>query len=130
MGGIKGNTKNPRRVPRVGMGPRGRVKQRGLRILPGDTVKENDWLVAQTGVRAAYYPGMNCRVNIYNDILSNCDGTVEMTREVYIPHPTSVEAELVKKMPRGSLWFRYYVNILPDHHRFHKRPNPNGNFKL
>lgn len=63
--GIKGNTRNPRTLPRVGMGPRGRVKQRGLKVLPGDTVKENDWMVAQTGIRAAYYPGQNCRVNIY-----------------------------------------------------------------
>lgn len=55
---------------------------------------------------------------LYNDILSNCEGTVELTREVYIPHPTSVEAEMVKRMPRGSLWFRYYVNVLPKKSQF------------
>ena len=101
--GIKGNTKLRRIPPRVGNGPRGRVRQRGLQVLPGDTVKENDWLVQQTATRAAYYPGANCRMSIHNDILANCDGVMELTREVYIPHPTSVEAELVKKMPRGSL---------------------------
>ena len=49
---------------------------------------------------------------------------MEITKEVYIPHPSSVDAEVVKKMPRGSIWFRTCVNVVPDEERYQ------GEFRL
>ena len=118
--GIKGTTTNKRIFPRIG--PQW-TKRKGLRALPGDYVQKGAWIVQQSTERSVYYPGMNVQVNLMNDLLALTAGTVEITREVYIPHPTSVDAELVKQMPRGSLWFRYYVHVLPDHPKAPEKHN-------
>ena len=108
--GQKSHTNNPRILPRVGTMKK---KNKGLRALPGDSVERNAWLVRQSLTRTVYWPGQHVKANVHNDLLADVAGRVEVTKEIYIPHPTSVDAEIVKKMPRGSLWFRQYVNIVP-----------------
>ena len=119
--GQKDQTKIGRTLPRVGPA---KIAHKGLRALPGDTVKRNSWLVKQSVGATAYWPGQYTKPSVYNDILASKDGRVEVTKEIYIPHPSSVDAEVVKKMPRGSLWFRTCVHVIPDKNKYE------GEFRL
>lgn len=113
--GQKGQTNNPRVLPRIGSQ---RARNKGLRCLPGDWIHKNGWIAKQSIARTIYYPGQHTKANAYNDILAAKDGRVELTKEVYIPHPSSLDAEIVKKMPRGSIWFRNVVHIIPDEKKY------------
>uniref|UniRef100_H2ZPR7 Uncharacterized protein n=1 Tax=Ciona savignyi TaxID=51511 RepID=H2ZPR7_CIOSA len=103
--GMKGSTKNRSRGPRK--------FHRGVRVIEGDYVHPG-YLLARMVRIYRWMPGANVVVGRKMRLVAKCSGTVRFTKEVYVPGPETPDAEIAKKMVKGAVMYKTFINVVPE----------------
>ncbi|XP_037102614.1 39S ribosomal protein L27, mitochondrial isoform X2 [Syngnathus acus] len=87
-------------------------KRYGLKKQDGNFVHAGNILATQRLLR--YHPGAHVGMGTNSTLYALEDGCIKFTKEVYIPHPRSVEtSQIITKLANGSLLYKTFINIIP-----------------
>ncbi|XP_019727656.1 large ribosomal subunit protein bL27m [Hippocampus comes] len=87
-------------------------KRYGLKKQDGNFVHAGNILATQRLLR--YHPGAHVGMGTNKTLYALEDGCIRLTKEVYIPHPRSLEtSQIITKLPQGTLLYKTFINVIP-----------------
>ncbi|XP_077419067.1 large ribosomal subunit protein bL27m [Vanacampus margaritifer] len=87
-------------------------KRYGLKKQDGHFVHAGNILATQRLLR--YHPGAFVGMGRKKTLYALEDGCVRLTKEVYIPHPHSLEtSQIITKLAKGICLYKTFINIIP-----------------